>query len=89
MLEQTVLEVSNKAIWYSILLGGPILAVALIIGLIISIFQAVTSIQEQTLTFIPKILAVAATLWILGPFMLHTIADFTRELLINLPNYLQ
>lgn len=88
-MEQVVVEVANKAIWYSILLGGPILLIALVVGLVISILQAVTSIQEQTLTFIPKILAVAAALWILGPFMMQTMSDFARELFINLPNYIK
>lgn len=88
-MEQTVVEVANKAIWYSILLGGPILIIALVVGLLISILQAVTSIQEQTLTFIPKILAVAAALWLLGPFMMHTMTDFARDIFGNLPNYLK
>lgn len=88
-MEQVVVEVSNKAIWHAVLLGGPILIIALVVGLIISILQAVTSIQEQTLTFIPKIFAVAAALWILGPFMMQTMSDFARELFINLPNYIK
>jgi len=63
--------------------GLPILITALAVGFIISIFQAVTSIQEATLTFIPKILAVAMALIILGPWMANTITTFSRDLFSN------
>ena len=66
-------------------LGGPILLVALIVGLAVSIFQAVTQVHEMTLTFIPKILAVGATVILILPWVLQRMADFTRQLLMSIP----
>lgn len=72
-----------------IVTAAPPLLVSLIIGLIISIFQTVTSIQEQTLTFVPKILAVFLTLMLLGDWMLNQMTDFMIELWNNLNLYIQ
>ena len=68
-------------------LALPLLGVALIVGLLISILQAVTQIQEQTLSFIPKILALVAVIAIAGPWMLGTIVNWTTELWQQIPNY--
>ena len=65
---------------------SPILATALLIGLTISLFQSVTSIQEQTLSFIPKVLAMAAVLVIGGPWMLNQLLSYTSELWTSIPN---
>ena len=65
--------------------GGPILIVALVVGLAVSVFQAVTQIHEMTLTFIPKIIAVGATLAILLPWMLQRMVDFTIRLISSIP----
>ncbi len=75
-----VMDILRRSIFELILIGGPILVVPLIVGLIVSIFQATTQIQEQTLTFVPKVISIFAVLIILGPWML------TR--LINYINYL-
>ena len=61
-------------------LSGPLLIVGLIVGLIISIFQATTSIQEQTLTFVPKIAAILITVMFLGPWMMASLVNFTRSI---------
>jgi len=74
-----------QAMKVSLLLAAPLLLVALIAGLIISLFQAATQINEMTLSFIPKILAVFATLVIAGPWMLNTILDYMRQLFSSIP----
>lgn len=80
MSETDVIEVSREAILAMIFISGPLMAVCLVIGLVISIFQAVTQIQEATLTFVPKMLAVfAATLWLM-PFMLAHLSTFTHAM---------
>ena len=71
----------------TLLLSAPMLGFGLIVGLLVSIFQAVTQINEMTLTFIPKILAVAAALAIFLPWIVNTLVDFTVNLLNQLPNY--
>jgi flagellar biosynthetic protein FliQ len=74
-----------QAMKVSLLLAAPLLLVALIAGLIISLFQAATQINEMTLSFIPKLLAVFATLVIAGPWMLNTILDYMRQLFSSIP----
>ncbi|TWL45014.1 hypothetical protein CHCC15337_2880 [Bacillus paralicheniformis] len=69
------------------LISGPLLALALLVGLIVSVFQATTQIQEQTLAFIPKIVAVLVGLVIFGPWMLSTILSFATELFSNLNRF--
>ncbi len=69
----------------TLMLGAPLLLVALVTGLIISLFQAATQINEMTLSFIPKLLAVFATLVIAGPWMLSTILDYMRQLFSSIP----
>ena len=71
MTVDLVVELANKALYTVILTSAPVLIISLVIGLIVSIFQTVTSIQEQTLTFVPKIVAVFVTLMILGHWMLN------------------
>jgi len=87
MTESIVLSVIKDAIQTAIMVAAPILLVATVVGLIISIFQATTQIQEQTLTFVPKLLAVALMGLIMGSWMLHSIVDFTTrifELIANM-----
>lgn len=74
-----------EAMKFALLLGAPPLLVALIIGLLISLFQAATQINEMTLSFIPKLLAVLATLVIAGPWMLSTAIDYMRNLFSSIP----
>ena len=68
----------REAMWVMLRLGGPPLAVALAVGLLVSLLQAVTQINEATLAFVPKALALALTMLLLGPFMLSTLTDFTH-----------
>lgn len=69
-----------------LMVSGPMLMVALIVGLLVSILQAATQINEMTLSFIPKILGIFATLLLLGPWMLSTLVDYTQRLLMSIPN---
>ena len=73
----------------AILLAAPMLFAGLVVGLIVSIFQAATQINEMTMTFIPKILAVGLALLIFFPWMLQTMIEFINNLFINIPNYIR
>ncbi len=85
MTPETVMTVARSAIELMLYVAGPLLIAALATGLIISVFQAATQINEMTLSFIPKLLAMLAALAILGPWMVRELIDFTRNLLGNLP----
>lgn len=85
--EGVVLDVAREAFTTIIVTAAPALLVSLVIGLIISIFQTVTSIQEQTLTFVPKIIAVFLTLMVLGGWMLNKMVDFMTKLWNNFSLY--
>jgi flagellar biosynthetic protein FliQ len=87
MSQNQVLYMAKEALGTAILVGGPILGVSLLVGLLISIFQAMTQIQEQTLSFIPKILAIAAVLMLLGPWMLSVLTVYTENLLKQLATF--
>ncbi len=78
-----VLDIASQAIYTIIVVSAPLLLVSLIIGLIISIFQTVTSIQEQTLTFVPKILAVFIGMMIFGSWMLTQLTEYITDLWSN------
>ena len=80
--------VGQRALITAVIVSLPLLGSTLIVGILISIFQAVTSIQEMTLTFIPKILVVAAILYFLGPWMGQILLTFSEELLGNLPAFI-
>ncbi len=75
-----VVDICRRAVQTTLLLAGPTLIAGMVIGLIVSIFQATTQINEQTLTFIPKIVAVFITLLITTPWMIHTIIKFTSSI---------
>ncbi len=81
----SVVNLSVQALQLSLKIAMPLLGVGLLVGLLISIFQAVTQIQEQTLSFIPKILASAAVLVIAGPWMLNQLLTYTAELWGSIP----
>ncbi len=82
-----VISMAEKAVYVTLMISAPLLAIALLVGLIVSIFQATTQIQEQTLAFIPKIVAVLLALIFFGPWMLSTILSFTTELFSNLNRF--
>ncbi|HOO12578.1 MAG TPA: flagellar biosynthesis protein FliQ [Bacillota bacterium] len=80
MAEGLVLDIAQEALYTILLISAPVLGLTLLVGLLVSIFQATTQIQEPTLTFIPKILAVLFSLIVFGPWMLGIIVDFTIRL---------
>lgn len=86
MTQDRVIEVLGNALFTVIAASAPPLLIGLSVGLIIAIFQTVTSIQEQTLAFVPKIIAVFLSLLLFGPFILNTITGFFQETVRNLPN---
>jgi|TARA_R110000851_G_scaffold34557_3_gene91714 flagellar biosynthetic protein FliQ len=82
---EDVLTVGRSALEVGVLLGAPLLLAALASGLLIGLFQAATQINEMTLSFIPKVLAVAAVAVLAGPWMLRIIVDYTRALILSIP----
>ena len=88
MSVETVIDIASEALFLVIKVSLPVLLVSLCVGLIISIFQTVTSIQEQTLTFVPKIVAVFLSLILLGNWMVNCIVDFMVKLWSNFSLYL-
>lgn len=80
MSEMMIMTIIKKALVAGIMVAGPILMISLIVGLIISIFQATTQIQEQTLTFVPKLITIILVMVILGPWMLNKLVLLTTEL---------
>ncbi len=85
MTPDMVIKLAEQSLYTIIIISAPMLLIALGIGLLVSVFQAMTQIQEQTLAFIPKILAVFISLVIFGPWMLTTLLDYTRNLFQSLP----
>jgi len=86
MLESFVLDISNQAFKVTLMLAAPMLGGALIIGILVSLFQAVTQINEQTLSFIPKMLVIFGAIVIFSPWMIDVLTTFTREIILNIPN---
>jgi flagellar biosynthetic protein FliQ len=86
--EEAILDIAREAIYNIIICAAPMLLVSLVIGLLVSIFQTVTSIQEQTLTFVPKLLGVFATLMICGSWLLNNMSGFMEELWSNFSYYI-
>ena len=82
---QSVLTLVQQALWITMLVSAPMLLAALATGLVVSIFQAATQINEATLSFIPKLLAIFAVMLITGPWMLATLIDYMRELITRIP----
>ena len=85
MSPETVVTVGRHALEMTLMLAAPLLLTALAVGLIVGIFQAATQINEMTLSFIPKLLAMAAMLAISGPWMLRTLIEYTRNLIESIP----
>ena len=88
MNQDTVLNLATQAMMLALKVAGPVLLLGLIIGLLVSIFQAVTSIQEQSLSFIPKIIGVAVLIVVLGPWMLGQLVSYAQNLYLSIPSLL-
>jgi len=77
------IDILREAVWLTVEVGGPVMGVALLVGTVIGLFQALTAIQELTLTFAPKVLAILAAVWLLGDFMSRTLTEFLRGPLLT------
>ncbi|ABW19041.1 flagellar biosynthesis protein FliQ [Alkaliphilus oremlandii] len=89
MSESMVIELGQQAMFTILLLSAPTLLIGLIVGLAVSIFQATTQIQEATLAFIPKIVAILGSLVVFGPWLLSMMINFTLKLFTNMNNFIQ
>jgi flagellar biosynthetic protein FliQ len=85
MSPETVMTIGSRALEITLMLAAPLLLVALVTGLIVGAFQAATQINEQTLSFIPKLLAMALAVVVAGPWMLKVLISYTRELFESIP----
>ncbi|PEH85312.1 flagellar biosynthesis protein FliQ [Burkholderia gladioli] len=83
MTPESVMTLGHQAMMIGLLLAAPLLLVALVVGLVVSLFQAATQINESTLSFIPKLLAIVVTMVIAGPWMLSTMLDYMRDILMH------
>ena len=83
-----VIQMAQEALRMVLLISAPMLGLGLLVGLAVSVFQATTSIQEQTLAFIPKIVAVFVAILIFGPWMLRLMVEYVTNVLVNLPYYI-
>ena len=83
-----VVQLGQEALFVVMLVAAPMLGLGLMVGLMVSVFQATTSLQEQTLAFIPKIIAVFVAILIFGPWMLRIMVEYLTNVLVNLPSYI-
>ncbi|GBG00718.1 flagellar export apparatus protein FliQ [Azospira sp. I13] len=86
MTPETVMNIGRQAVEITILVSSPVLIVALVVGLLISVFQAATSLNETTLSFVPKIIAMFLTLVFAGPWMLQMMTDYIQRLFSSIPS---
>jgi flagellar biosynthetic protein FliQ len=86
MNDAQVIALAQDALWITLLVSAPILVVSLVIGMLVSVFQAMTQINEVMMTFVPKILGVFAVSALVGPWMIGTMVDYTTRLLATLPD---
>jgi flagellar biosynthetic protein FliQ len=89
MTTELLNQISRQTFETMLLVGGPVLLVSLIVGMLISIFQAITQLQEMTMTFVPKIIAVFITLLVALPWMVKVLVGFTRNIFENIPMYVK
>ncbi|TVP45383.1 MAG: flagellar biosynthetic protein FliQ [Gemmatimonadales bacterium] len=87
MSHTLVLDLAREALWVALLMAGPLLMVALLVGLFVSILQAVTSVQEQTLAFVPKLFAIGIAFLLLLPWMIQRMMQYTTEVFQGLPGF--
>jgi len=86
MTPETIISLGQRALELAVLVSAPLLLTALVVGVLISLFQAATQINEMTLSFVPKLLALVAVLLLAGPWMLELLISFTQNLMKDIPN---
>lgn len=89
MSEQFVIDIGVDTLWLAVKLATPALVAAMVIGLVISILQAATQIQEQTLQFVPKVLAITIAVAVTGPWLISQFLDFTHEIFAKIPEIMR
>ena len=89
MTADIVMDISREVVWTVVKVSAPLLIVSLIIGLIISIFQTITSIQEQTLTFVPKLIAIMLVLIVAGGWMINSLVELFTHIMIQIPDLIK
>jgi flagellar biosynthetic protein FliQ len=89
MTPEQIMALGQRALEVMLMLAAPMLLVALLVGLVVGVFQAATQINEMTLSFIPKLVALAATMVIAGPWMLKVLISYTRELFESIPSLIR
>lgn len=89
MTPEQVVNIGRTALETTLLMGAPPLIAALVVGVLVGIFQAATQINEMTLSFVPKLVALAITLVVSGPWLLTVLTDFTRRLILSIPGLLE
>lgn len=89
MNEQYIIDVATGAVWLTIKIAAPALIAALVVGIIISIIQAATQVQEQTVSFVPKIIAISAAMIVTAPWILQQFIFYTKNLIQSIPNLMR
>ena len=89
MTADVVIDIAREVVWVIVRTSAPMLIVSLVVGLIISIFQTITSIQEQTLTFVPKFIAIMAVMVLAGGWILNSMSDLFVQLVQSIPQYIK
>lgn len=89
MTADVVIDIAREVVWVIVKTSAPMLVVSLVVGLIISIFQTITSIQEQTLTFVPKFIAIMAVMVLAGGWILNSMSDLFVQLVQSIPQYIK
>ncbi len=89
MTADVVIDIAREVVWVIVKTSAPMLIVSLVVGLIISIFQTITSIQEQTLTFVPKFIAIMAVMVLAGGWVLNSMSDLFVQLVQSIPQYIK
>ena len=87
MTDEFIIDICRRAVQITLMISGPMLIAGMVIGLIVSVFQATTQINEQTLTFVPKIVAVFITLLLMTPWIIHTMTSFTGEIFSTIATF--
>lgn len=89
MTADVVIDIAREVVWVIVKTSAPMLIVSLVVGLIISIFQTITSIQEQTLTFVPKFIAIMSVMVLAGGWILNSMSDLFVQLVQSIPQYIK
>lgn len=89
MTAQYIMDISREVVWCVVKVSAPLLLISLIIGLIISVFQTITSIQEQTLTFVPKFIAIMAVLLLCGGWMMNSLTELFNDIMVQIPTLIR